>query len=344
MPLKLDLALTLGDPREAAARAPQLADLGADGLFSFENAHDVFFPLVLATTAVDVDLMTNVAIAFPRSPLHLAYAANDLQLLSGGRFRLGLGSQVKAHIQNRYGARWERPVAQMHEWVLATKAILEHFAGDRPFDFKGRWTTHTLMTPAFNPGANPYGRPPILVGALGPKMCEMAGEVADGILVMPFNSEAHFAERTLPAVDRGLTTAGRDRSGFEIVVEVICAVGRNAEELDAAAKGVRSLLAFYGSTPAYLPVLDVGGWAHLQPELNRLSKRGDWAGMAALIDDDVLDALAAVGTPEEVADTVARRYGSAADRACLYFPGYPIADETIAETVAALRRRTTLSP
>lgn len=179
--MKVDLAIGMSGPMDAAARARELVAAGADGLFSFENAHDVFFPLVLASQAVRTDLMTNVAMAFPRSPLHLAYAAHDLQLFTEGGFRLGLGSQIKPHIEKRYGSRWGKPVAQMRETVQAIKMMFAHFAGEGPFEFRGEYTRHTLMTPNFNPGPNPYGAPPVLVGALGPKMCEMTAEVADGI-------------------------------------------------------------------------------------------------------------------------------------------------------------------
>ena len=335
--VKVDISLAMQSPVGSAERATELQALGADGLFSFENAHDVFFPLVMASQSCSIDLMTNVAMAFPRSPLHLAYAANDLQLLTEGRFRLGLGSQIRPHIEKRYGSRWTRPVAQMREWVLATKAIIDHFAGERNFDFKGEWTTHTLMTPNFNPGPNPYGKVPVLVGALGPKMCEMTAEVADGILVMPFNSERHFNERTMPALERGFDKGGRSRDDFEIILEVICGIGRDDEEIAAAARGVRGLLSFYGSTPSYKPVLDVEGWGDLQPELNALSKQGDWAGMSERITDEMVHTIAAVGTPDQVAAEIVRRFGAQADRVCLYFPGYPIADETIAQTIAALR-------
>ena len=337
--MKVDISLAMSGPEGSPERAAELQKLGADGLFSFENAHDVFFPLVLASTSTSVDLMTNVAMAFPRSPLHLAYAANDLQLLTKGRFRLGLGSQIRPHIQKRYGSVWEKPVAQMREWVLATKTIIDHFAGEGPFDFRGQWTTHTLMTPNFNPGPNPYGKVPVLVGALGPKMCEMTAEVADGLLVMPFNSEKHFAERTMPAVQRGLEKAGRTRSDIEIILEVICAVGRTPEEIDAAKRGVSMLLSFYGSTPSYKPVLDVEGWGALQPELNARSKQGDWVGMSELITDEMLHTISVAGTPKEVAAEIVRRYGHEADRVCLYFPGYDLSNETLAETIAEVKQQ-----
>jgi probable F420-dependent oxidoreductase len=335
IPLKIDVMLS-NSVMDAAARAQELERLGVDGAFTFENAHDLFFPLVAAAPVCSLDLMTNVAIAFPRSPVHLAHAAYDLQLLSEGRFRLGLGSQVKAHIERRYGARWHKPVAQMREWVLATKAILDSWQEGGRVDFRGAYTTHTLMTPAFDPGPNPFGVPKILVGALGPRMNEMAAEVADGILVMPFNSARHMRERTVPAIERGLATAGRALADLEITVEVIVGVGRNERELEAA-KGLRNLLAFYGSTPAYRPVLDIEGWGELQPELNGLSKRGEWQQMGRLITDEMVSTIGVFGTPVQCAEEIVARYGDWADRVCAYFPYYNAGDDLIAEFTAALK-------
>ncbi|MBL7489379.1 TIGR03617 family F420-dependent LLM class oxidoreductase [Frankia sp. AgB1.9] len=334
MPLKLDVMLS-GSVVDAAERAQALERAGVDGVFSFENAHDLFFPLVAAAPVCSLDLLTNVAIAFPRSPLHLAHAAYDLQLLSRGRFRLGLGSQVRAHIEKRYGARWDRPVAQMREWVLATKAILDSWQDGTRLDFRGDYTSHTLMTPAFNPGPNPYGLPKVLVGALGPKMNQMAAEVADGNLVMPFNSDRHMRERTMPAIEAGLAAAGRSRAEIAVTAEVIVAVGRTDEELTAA-RAARGVLGFYGSTPSYRQVLEVEGWGHLQPELNARSKRGDWAGMTELIDDEMLGTLGVFGTPDQVAAEIVRRFGHC-DRVCAYFPGYPVGDDLLADLARALR-------
>jgi probable F420-dependent oxidoreductase len=205
---------------DAASRATELERTGVDGLFSFENAHDVFFPLVAAAPACSLDLMTNVAIAFPRSPLHLAHAAYDLHALSGGRFRLGLGSQVRTHVERRYGATWGKPVEHMREIVAATKAILDGWQSGQTIEFRGEYTTHTLMTPVFDPGPNPFGVPKVLVGALGPRMTRMAAEAADGVLVMPFNTERHMRERTAPAIESGLQAAGRSRQDIEVVAEV----------------------------------------------------------------------------------------------------------------------------
>jgi probable F420-dependent oxidoreductase len=326
-PLKVDVMLS-NSVIDAARRAQELERLGVDGAFSFENAHDLFFPLVAAATVCSLDLMTNVAIAFPRSPMHLANAAYDLHQLSQGRFRLGLGSQVRAHVERRFGARWHKPVPQMREWVLATKAILDSWQEGTRLDFRGEYTSHTLMTPAFNPGPNPFGVPKILN--------EMAAEVADGILVMPFNSGRHMSERTVPAIERGLATAGRTLADLEITVEVIVGVGRNDEELTAA-MGVRNLLAFYGSTPSYRPVLDVEGWGDLQPELNALSKRGEWGQMAGLITDDMVSTIAVHGTPEQCAREIVARYGQWADRVCAYFPYYTAGDDLIEEFTLAVK-------
>jgi probable F420-dependent oxidoreductase len=335
--MKIDVMLSnsvIGAP----ARARELERTGVDGVFTFENAHDLFFPLVAAAPVCSLDLMTNVAIAFPRSPMHLANAAYDLHQLSEGRFRLGLGTQVKPHVEKRFGSHWGKPVAHMREWVLATKAILQGWQDGTRVDFRGEYTTHTLMTPAFDPGPNPYGISKVLVGALGPKMNEMAAEVADGILVMPFNSDRHMRERTVPAIEQGLATAGRRRDDFEITAEVIVAVGRDDEELEAA-RAVRWLLAFYGSTPAYKPVLDVEGWGDLQPELNALSKRGEWTAMTELITDDMIGTIGVAGTPDEVAAEIVARYGDC-DRVCAYFPGYSAPDDLITDFVAAVRAAT----
>jgi probable F420-dependent oxidoreductase len=335
VPLPVDVQL-MAPPTEVADRARALAGTGVAGLFSFEGPNDVFIPLVLAAGVAPVDLMTNVAIAFPRSPVHLAHAAWDLQALSGGRFRLGLGSQVRAHVERRYGATWSHPAARMREVVLAVKAVLAAWEGEAPLDFRGRFTTHTLMTPAFDPGPNPFGPPPVLLGALGPQMTEVAAEVADGLLVMPFNSRRHLEERTVPAIERGLATAGRKRDDLEVIGEVIVATGRTEREQQAAVEGVRWLVAFYASTPAYRPVLEVEGWGDLQPELNALSKRGEWVAMAQRVDPAMVETIAVCGTPEECADQIAGRFEDVADRVCCYFPGYDIPDERIAELVTAL--------
>ena len=325
-----------GDPAKVSESARRIVDLGADGLFTFEGPHDVFFPLVHAAHETDLELMTNVAIAGPRSAVHLAHAAYDLQIYSGGRFRLGLGSQIRAHIEKRYGSRWERPAARMAETVRAVKAVLDAWEGKAPLNFRGEFITHTLMPPNFNPGPNPYGPPPVLLGALGPLMTRTAAEVADALLVMPFNSARHFADRTLPAVADGLHRSGREPGEFGVIAQAMVAIGRTETSLAAALDGVAGLIAFYGSTPAYLPVLDVHDWAHLQPRLNALSKRGGYAEMRGLITSEMVETIGVTGTPEQCAAQIATRFGAHAGEVCCYFPGYSPAPEDIADLVAAL--------
>jgi probable F420-dependent oxidoreductase len=327
-----------GSPVEAAASAADIAAAGADGLFTFEGQHDVFFPLLIAADATGCELMTNVAIAPPRSPLHLAHAAYDLQLYSGGRFRLGLGSQIKAHIEKRYGSKWERPAARMAETIAAIKAIFAAWEGQRRLNFRGEFFTHTIMAPNFDPGPNPFGPPPVLLGALGPIMTRTAAEVADGLLVMPFHSARHFAERTIPAVDEGLRRSGRAPGEFQIIAQAMIAVGRDEGDLAAAIDGVASLIAFYGSTPAYLPVLEAEGWADIQPELNALSKRGRFPEMRRLISDPMVARIGIVGTPEECARQIVARFGEHSDEVCCYFPGYPPRSSDVADLIGALHR------
>src|SRR6476659_9300730 len=216
----------------------------------------------------------------------------------------------------------------MTELVLALRAIFAACDSGGRLDFRGHYYRHTLMTPTFSPGPNPYGPPPIYVGALGPRLTRATAETADGLLVMPFGSKRFLHESTMPAVRVGLAAAGRDAENFAVVPEIIVSTGD-----DHAA--TRRLLAFYGSTPAYRPVLDVHGWGELQPELNTLSKQGRWEDMGRLIDDDMLHTIAACGSPAEIAAHIRDRVDGVSDRICIYQPG-PIAVESLARIVDAL--------
>jgi len=332
--MKIDTML--GGLEDAPAHARRLERLGVDGAFTFEGPHDVFTPLILAAgTTTTLELATNVAIAFPRNPVQLAHQAYDLQLLTHGRFSLGLGSQVRAQVEKRYGASFDRPIARMRELVGALRAIFATWETGERLNFRGEFWSHTLMPPMFNPGPNPYGPPSIALGGLGPQMIRLAAEVADGVLVMPFNTATHFASRSVPAIDEGLARGDRDRSSLVVTGEVIVCCGRTEEEMEAARVASRWLLSFYASTPAYRPVLESEGWGELQPELNELSKSGRWEEMPGLIDDRMLAALAAVGSPKEVALDIADRFGGQVDRVGFYTP-YPISEETLGQIVAEL--------
>jgi probable F420-dependent oxidoreductase len=322
---------------DAGDRARRLEARGVGGVFTFEGPRDPFLPLILA--AVDtstVELMTNVAIAFPRNPVQLAHQANDLQCLSHGRFTLGLGTQIRTQIEKRYGVPFDRPIARMRELIGALRAVFAAWEGDGRLRFEGEFYRHTLMTPMFNPGRNPYGMPPIFLGALGPQMTRLAAETADGLLVMPFNTGRHFRQRTLPTVDEGLARAGRRPADLRLVGEVIACCGRTEEERAVAEEGTRRLLSFYASTPSYRPVLDVEGWGDLQPELRALSKEGRWDEMPRRIEPAMLGALAACGTPAEVAADITARFGHRVDQICVYTP-YAIDEACVGELVDALR-------
>lgn len=333
--MRVHLQLT-GDPRAVTDDVVALSRLGVDGVFTFEGPHDVFAPLIRATAvdeARDLDLMTNVAIAGPRSPLHLAHIAWDLQSYSGGRFRLGLGSQIRPHIEKRYGATWGRPAARLGETVRAIGAIFDTWETGAPLDFRGEFTTHTLMPPNFIPAPTGHGRPDVLMGALGPVMTRTAAAVADGLLVMPFHSARHLVDRTLPAVEAGLSLRDR-RGGLSVIGQAMVAVGSDESSLRTAVDGVAMLIAFYASTPAYRPVLDAEGRGDLQPQLNALSKQGRFADMRALISDEDVATFAIVGQPAECAAEIRRRFGEFASEICCYFPHY----EPVSSDLSALVR------
>jgi probable F420-dependent oxidoreductase len=320
---------------DAPERARALRDAGASGVATFEGPHDVFAPLTLAATVGGLDLMTNVAIAFPRNPIHLAHQANDHQLLSGGRFFLGLGTQIRPQIEKRFGAQFDRPVARMTELVAALRAIFGAWNSGARLDFRGEYYRHTLMTPAFDPGPNPYGPPPIYVGALGPRLTRATAQHADGLLVMPFGSKRFLRDSTMPAVRDGLAAAGRRPDEFAVIPEIIVSAGDTDADRERADAGTRQLLAFYGSTPAYRPVLAAHGWEDLQPELNAMSKQGRWQEMGELIDDEMMRTVAACGTPKEVAAHIRDRVDGISDTVCLYQPS-PIGTETLAAIIDEL--------
>ncbi|WP_271799410.1 TIGR03617 family F420-dependent LLM class oxidoreductase [Dietzia maris] len=327
----------LFSPTDAVRRAEELKEAGASGVFTFEGPHDVFTPLVLASQVGGLDLMSNVAIAFPRNPIQLAHQAHDLQTISEGRFILGLGTQIRAQIEKRYGAEFDRPVERMKDLVGALRAIFHTWATGERLDFRGEFHRHTLMTPTFVPPPTPYGPPPIYLGALGSRLTRAAAEVADGLLVMPFGTTRFLHEHTMPRVRAGLAAAGRSEEEFEVVPEVIVSL-TDGQNDDDDHMSTRRLLAFYGSTPAYRPVLDAHGWGDLQPELNAMSKQGRWQEMTSLISDEILHTIAACGTPAEVAAHVRDRVDGVGDRVCLYQTG-PIATDALAQIVDELAGR-----
>lgn len=310
---KLDAALMELERAGDAARVVEAQ--GFDGLISFEGNHDPFIPLALAAAQTErLELMTGVAIAFARNPMLCAYVANDLQLVSRGRFVLGLGTQIRPHIEKRFSQVWSKPNGRMREFVHAIRAIWRAWETGERLAHRGEFYTHTLMTPFFSPGPNPHGWPKIALAGFGPAMIRVVGEVADRWIVHPLNSFGYVRERALPALANGAARASRSSALIEISCQTIAMIGSNDAEVAAAREKAKGQIAFYGSTPAYRVFLDHHGWGGLQPELNRLSKEGRWLEMITLVTDDMLDTIGVSGRPAEVGRRLRARNGAWAHR------------------------------
>lgn len=312
--MKLDSGLT-GDLSRVPESAAELEQAGFDGVMSIETAHDPFFPLLRAAeTTTRVDLITSIAVAFSRTPMLLANIGHDLNAFSKGRLIIGLGSQIQPHITKRFSMPWSRPAARMHEFISAMHAIWDCWYDGKPLDFRGEFYTHSLMTPMFTPTDIEYGRPGVFLAAVGPLMTQVAAEVADGVILHAFTTEKYMREVTLPAIEKGLSKRDRARGDLQISYPGFVVTGNTEEEFKATRAAVCKQIAFYGSTPAYAPVLGVHGWGDLQPELNRLSKQGQWDTMGTLITDEILDAFAVVGEPLEAVTKFRQRFGDIIDR------------------------------
>ena len=318
-----------------AAHARQAEELGADGVILTETKHDSFVSLTLAAGATQrVELFSAITVAFSRNPMTVAMAANDIQELSAGRLILGLGSQVQPHIEKRFSMPWSRPAARMREFVEAVPAIWASFAtGERP-SFRGEFYTHTLMNPVFDPGPNPHGNPPIWLAAVGELMTRTTGEVADGLVAHPFTTRAYVEQVTIPALREGAQNAGRPTPG--IAFPVFVALGRDPGEIREAALAVGKQIAFYGSTPSYLPVLEVHDWGAKGEALSAAVRRQEWDQIGRIVDEEMLREFACVGTPEQVAAQLRARYGDIAERITFSAP-YDVPRDTWAALYAALR-------
>jgi len=319
--VKVDGGLLGTDLAALAQTARDLEEVGYDGVQTAETNHDPFLPLVVAAEHTErLELSTSIAVAFARNPMTLANVAYDLQAFSKGRFTLGLGSQIKPHIEKRISMPWSHPAARMRELVQAIRAIWASWETGEKLDFRGEFYRHTLMTPMFNPGPNPSGPPKIVLAAVGEKMTEVAGEVADGMILHGFTTERYVREVTLPALQRGWERVGKTRADFQLSGPLFVVTGATEQDFEKARQGTKQQIAFYGSTPAYRAVLELHGWGDLQDELNRLSKQGEWAKMGELIDDDVLETFAVVAEPEDIAKRLLARYGDLVDRLSFYAP------------------------
>jgi probable F420-dependent oxidoreductase len=326
--VKLDVGMLTHDLTTIPAYARKVEALGVDGLWSSETQHDPFLPLAVAATVTSrIKLGTAIAVAFPRSPMVTAHIAWDLQKASGGRFILGLGSQVKAHNERRFSVKFESPGPKIREIVLALRAIWDCWQNGTKLDFKGPFYRFDLMTPFFNPGPIAQPKIPVYIAGVNATMCRIAGEVCDGLHVHPFNSPKYLREYVHPAVEEGLRKSGRSRRDFTYATSTFVVLGDTEEERARARQGVRQQIAFYGSTRTYEPVLAAHGWQDLVPHLHRKSVEGDWAGMASLVTDEMVDTYAVTGSYDTIAARVKERYTGLLDRTAFYQPHQPGLDD-----------------
>jgi probable F420-dependent oxidoreductase len=334
--LRVDAAVASGLANIAKA-ASTLERRGYDCCWTAEINHDPFLPLVLAAEhTTRIGLGTSIAVAFARNPMSVANVGWDLQAYSQGRFLLGLGSQVQAHIEKRFSMPWSHPVRRMREFVLALHEIWSCWRDGTKLCFEGDFYTHKLMTPMFTPEPQPYAFPKIFVAAVGEMMTEMCGEVADGMLAHAFTTKRYFEEVTTPALLRGMQRSGRQRGEFQLSAPIFVVTGNDESELAAGAIGTRKQIAFYGSTPAYRKVLELHGWGELHTELHRLSRAGEWDTMGSLIDDEILETFAVVAALDEVADKIRDRCDGVIDRVLVGFPS-SVPEDTVSAVLLELR-------
>ncbi len=293
---------------------------GYDGVQTVETGHDPFLPLLLAAEhSRRLELTTAIAVAFARNPLTVAAMGNDLNSYAGGRFILGLGSQIRAHIERRFSMPWSHPAARMREFVTAMRAIWANWYRGEPLDFRGEFYQHTLMTPVFTPKPSQAGPPRVFLAAVGPQMTRVAADVCDGMLVHPLTSVAYLRENTLPVIEAGLRDRGAGRAAFALSHAPFVVSGATEESFARSREAVCERIAFYASTPAYRGVLEKHGWGDLQPELNRLSKQGRWQAMGELVDANMLETFAVVGEPSAIVPELKRRFAGLVDRLTLDF-------------------------
>jgi probable F420-dependent oxidoreductase len=338
--MKLDAGLGVegGYLRSAGDIARAAEAMGFAGLWASETKHDAFLPLAIAADATQrIELGTSVAIAFSRSPMEIAQTAWDLQDLSGGRFILGLGTQVRAHIQRRFSMPWDKPVARLREYIRALRAIWNSFQPEEPLNFEGEFYRHTLMTPFFNPGPIEHPQIPIHIAGVNTRLATLAGEVCDGFHVHPFHSPEYVRKTVRPAVAEGAQKEGRDPERIELATSVFVVSGESAAEVEDQRENVRAQISFYASTPTYRTVLEAHGWEDVGERLGELARDKKWDEMPELITDEMLRAFAVEAAPDEVGHALRDRYEGLIDRVALYLPLIPgERDEFWRATVASV--------
>jgi probable F420-dependent oxidoreductase len=324
--MKLDAGFGVegGYLRSAGDTARATDSLGFAGLWASETKHDAFLPLAIAADATQrIELGTSVAIAFSRSPMEVAQTAWDLQDLSGGRFILGLGTQVRAHIRRRFSMPWDRPVARLREYIQALHAIWDSFQTGSSLSFEGEFYRHTLMTPFFDPGPIEHPEIPVHIAGVNTGLATLAGEVCDGFHAHPFHSPEYLRKSVKPAIARGAQKVGRDPESVELATSVLVFTGERSEEIEKQRQKVRTLISFYASTPTYRTVLEVHGWEEAGERLGKLARDKRWDEMPGLVTDEMLGAFVVEATPDGIGPALRDRYKGLIDRVALYMPFVP---------------------
>ncbi|HET9203172.1 MAG TPA: TIGR03617 family F420-dependent LLM class oxidoreductase [Acidimicrobiia bacterium] len=319
--MKVDFYYPPSPPEHAGAAAVEAHEAGYDGFFTAETQHDPFFPLALAAVAQPgLDLGTAIAVAFPRSPMVMAMTAWDLARMSGGRFMLGLGTQVRAHIVRRFSSTWDRPVPRLREYIQALRSIWASFQDSDPLSFEGEFYRFSLITPFFNPGPIRHPDVPVYIAGVGPYLSRLAGELCQGFHVHPFHTTRYLDQVVIPAISSGAGAAGRTIEDVELATTVFVMTGETETEVEQAMDPVRQQIAFYASTPSYLPVLEAEGW-DFGGELNAMSKRGEWQEMAALVPDEAVLTVGVAAPIDGLANAIRDRYGDRVQRIGFYTIG-----------------------
>jgi probable F420-dependent oxidoreductase len=324
--VKLDASLGAeGEQLRGAGDAARAAEeLGFAGLWTSETKHDSFLPLAVAAAETErISLGTSIAVAFSRSPMATAQVAWDLQDLCGGRFILGLGTQVRAHITRRFSMPWERPVARLRDYVLALRAIWESFQTEGALDYEGEFYRHTLMSPFFNPGPIEHPEIPIHIAGVNTRLARLAGGLCDGFHVHPFHSPEYVRKTVKPAIERGAEESGRDPEEVELATSVFVITGEGEAEIEEQREKMRARIAFYASTPTYHTVLRAHGWQDVGEKLSVLARDKRWDELSTMVPDEMLQAFTVEAAPEEIGPALKERYQGLIDRVALYLPFLP---------------------
>jgi len=335
--MKVDFYYPPSPPEGAAEAARNAVQFGYDGFFSAETQYDPFLPLAVAAGAEpDLELGTAIAVAFPRSPMVVAMTAWDLARMSRGRFMLGLGTQVRAHITRRFSTPWDKPAPRLREYILSLRAIWDSWQNSAPLAFEGEFYRFSLMTPFFNPGPIRHPDVPVYIAGVGPHLSRLAGEVCQGFHVHPFHTVKYLDEIVLPGIRSGAEASGRTLDDVQRATTVFVMTGESDAEIEEAMAPVRQQISFYASTPSYLPVLEAEGW-DFGAELNAMSKRGEWEAMAGVVPDEAVLTVGVAAPIDRLGEAIKQRYGDRVQRLGFYMIGPSLPPDHLREVIRQLR-------